>query len=116
MTKKLFIYGTLKQDGCRASAMEGKFLGYVETLPEHKLIDCGSYPGLIYDKDGGLSIKGELWEVDESLMDHKLDQIEGVPILYKRGQVKIKDCEDEVLTYIYQGKSKNYCGNEWKNK
>lgn len=115
MKKVIFIYGTLKRDGCRAKAMQGEFLGNAETLPEHKLVNCGSYPGLIYAEDDGLAIKGELWRVDEELLDNVLDRIEGVSWLYQRGKVNIKDFNEEVLSYIYQGDKKDFCGNEWKN-
>ena len=76
---KLFIYGTLKRGHSRADAMNGqRFLGIAQTAPKYRMFDCGEYPGLV-EADDGVSITGELWDVDQVCLN-VLDELEGTNI------------------------------------
>ena len=101
--QRVFVYGTLKQGFCRHHAISSqKFLGPAKTQPIYLLFDLGSYPGLVADEDG-ISIEGELYEVDEDCLKN-LDLVEGVNEgYYSREAVQLIDHWDDepALTYIY---------------
>lgn len=83
---KVFVYGTLKRGegnnglllGCGAD-----FLTEAKTKEPRKLV----INGLPYlnkpEIEGGVKVKGEIWEVPDSMM-WRLDQLEGHPTWYKR--------------------------------
>ena len=102
---KLFIYGTLKRGHSRAGAMEGqRFLGDARTASKYRMFDSGEYPGLV-EADDGVSIKGELWEVDQACLD-VLDELEGTSInLFRRATVELQPPHenDQTLAYFYRG-------------
>lgn len=115
----LFIYGTLKRGHCRHQAMAGQqFIADVATEPHYRLVSCGNYPGLVHAVNGkGLSIRGELWNVNEACLD-RLDRIEGVDEqLYERTAVKLSGqyASLDVQTYYFLGPSENLpdIGNAW---
>ena len=118
MRTKLFIYGTLKRGFCREKFLAGQqFLGKVRTAAGYRLINLGSYPGLIEADDGG-RIEGELWEVDAVCLA-QLDVVEGVPTLYRRMPMRLEDAgQDEVLTYFYQQSIEGLpdCGTRWNRE
>ncbi|HEY1051863.1 MAG TPA: gamma-glutamylcyclotransferase family protein [Prosthecobacter sp.] len=63
----LFIYGTLKRGGVNHHYMQGqRFLGEAASAPLYRLHDLGGYPGMVTagPHQQGLSIRGEVWEVD----------------------------------------------------
>jgi gamma-glutamylcyclotransferase (GGCT)/AIG2-like uncharacterized protein YtfP len=67
----LFVYGTLKK-GYRAHHLikGSRFLGFGYSTTEYKLLDCGSFPGLVKTEHGTNSIEGEIYEVDrQTLVD-----------------------------------------------
>jgi gamma-glutamylcyclotransferase (GGCT)/AIG2-like uncharacterized protein YtfP len=114
----LLVYGTLMRDGCRGHVMKKeKFLGEVITKPEYALVDCGSYPGIVCDKNGR-AIKGELWEVRKELMP-TLDQIEGVAYgLYRMQAVNVEGHDGPIYAYFYQRRGDNsrmFEGDRWDN-
>jgi gamma-glutamylcyclotransferase (GGCT)/AIG2-like uncharacterized protein YtfP len=97
----LFVYGTLKRGFCRARFLDGQtFLREAISLPRYRLYDLGPYPGLVHDREG-VAIQGELWQVDDATMV-ALDREEAVPILYQRGPILIRDCNEPVIAYFYQ--------------
>src|SRR5690606_18657156 len=111
---KIFVYGTLKKGHCRQHVLKNqKFIQYAETSPNYRLYNCGSYPGLV-ESDTGVSIKGELWEVDEECKE-LLDAIEGVPYLYKLQSILLNGVNDEVFSYFFQLNTSNLedCGDCW---
>ena len=77
---RVFVYGTLKRGGSNHAWMRDQiFVGEAFTLPRYRLYDLGGYPGLVLDPAQGLSVQGEVWEVDaEGLrgLDH-LEDVEG---------------------------------------
>lgn len=74
----IFVYGTLKRGGSNHGWMRGqRFLTEARTAPHYQLHDLGGYPGMVLDEAGGLSIQGEVWEVDEEGLA-RLDVLEDV--------------------------------------
>jgi gamma-glutamylaminecyclotransferase len=113
----LFVYGTLKRGLCRHHALAGaRFIGEARTPPDFRLIHLGTYPGLVRDTPG-VSIRGELWEVDADCLA-RLDEVEGVDEgLYRREAISLLDpfADQSVQTYIYARGIAGLpdCGNCW---
>ena len=101
MAKLLFVYGTLKQDQCRANVLKGqKFIGFATTAEGFGLFDLGPYPAMKKTPAG--IAKGELWEVNDNLIP-TLDAIEGSPFLYKLEPVQLTSHPDlKVEAYLFQ--------------
>ena len=114
---KLFIYGTLKRGQSRADAVNGqRFLGNAQTAPKYRMFDCGEYPGLVEAYDG-VSIEGELWDVDQVCLN-VLDELEGTNInLFQRGTVVLRPPHenDQAVAYFYRGNTARLsdCGDCW---
>ncbi len=114
---KLFVYGTLKRGYSRAGALQGEvFLGTAKTQARYRMVNCGSYPGLVEAAEG-LSIEGELWEVRAECFG-RLDEIEGVGIgLYRRAKVFLQTPHEReaVETYLYRPSIEGMpdCGTRW---
>ncbi len=75
---RLFVYGTLMRGECRHGALGGR-KNVAEIEPAEvtgRLVDCGSYPGLVRAPAG--TVAGELVRVrDVERTLAKLDRIEG---------------------------------------
>ena len=116
-TTRLFVYGTLKRGGRREFAVAGqRFLGTARTYPAYRLYHCGDYPALVRDSDG-VSIEGEVWEVDARCLA-KLDEIEGVSMrLYERAAISLLPPHDaepvESYFYLRSVKGLRDCGPRW---
>lgn len=97
----LFVYGSLKRGGRgnRILATQA-FLGEAQTEPKYRLIDLGSYPGLVRDEANGLAVKGELWEVDDACLA-ELDDYESIGQLYDRRPIVVPGHTGKVETFIY---------------
>lgn len=117
---QLFVYGTLKRGGSRAAAMAGqRFVDVVHTAPHYRIFDCGGYPGLV-EVISGLSIEGELWEVDANCLA-QLDDIEGVALnLYERRPIQLAAPygQTAVQSYFYQRSvlGRRDCGVRWPDR
>jgi gamma-glutamylcyclotransferase (GGCT)/AIG2-like uncharacterized protein YtfP len=73
----VFVYGTLKQGGCRRHYLNGShFCGRALTQTGYRLFDLGDYPGLVECSRGGC-IEGELYRVSAAGLA-VLDVVEGV--------------------------------------
>ena len=98
---KLFVYGTLKRGHCRAFVLDGQtFLRQARTQPRYRLHDVGPYPALVEAKAAGTAIEGELWQIDDALIE-KLDDIEGVDVnLFVRRAIEVEG-ENDVVAYFY---------------
>lgn len=123
----VFVYGTLKR-GYRNNILlsHSRFVQAATTKPFYKLFDCGSYPCMVEakrpakegvfteDSATGQCIVGEVWEVDDATMK-RLDQLEGVPWLYQRGDVKLLDFAEPTIAYFYQEDYSDFpdCGTSW---
>ena len=114
MNTYLMTYGTLRS-GKRNNYLlnDATFVGKVKTKPKYRLFDCGHYPCMIESTDG-YSVEGELYLVNEHTLA-VLDQLEGVPVLYKRTTIEIEDCPHSVQGYIYQRDVSRFkeCGKAW---
>ncbi len=74
----IFVYGTLKRGGHYSHFLTGQsFIGEAYTEPLYRMVDCGSYPGLYAVEENGISIQGEVWEVDAECRA-RLDVLEDV--------------------------------------
>jgi len=117
MSDHLFVYGTLKRGHCRAVALAGQqFLGEAVTEAGFRLVDCGSYPGLIRQSPG-LSIRGEVYSIAPRLWA-KLDRIEGTDLgLYRRITVPLQPPFDGLVVQSYEflgdSSSLRNCGDFW---
>jgi len=113
-----FVYGTLKKNYGNHHYLRGqKFVQEAETQPNYRLWDCGRYPCMVEDKNGN-SIKGEIWEVDDACL-RSMDRLEGVPWLYQRATLQMRDFDQPVIGYLFQRSVEDYidCGRSWpRNK
>lgn len=119
MTHRIFVYGTLKRGDVRAYLLEGqRFVGDIKTAPRYKLFNTGEYPALVEaDTLGvaGVSIVGELWEVDDDCLA-RLDIEEGVDEgLYQRRAIELIGASMPAESYFYllsvEGMAD--CGDVW---
>lgn len=113
----LFFYGTLKRGHCRAPMLAGQqFLRTVRTAPLYRLVNCGSYPGMVLAETGRASaVEGELWQVDRECLA-LLDREEGVDMgLYQRVPIAMEDPSTPVEGYLYLRDTSSMadCGNCW---
>lgn len=73
----IFVYGTLKRGRSNHGYMQDqRFVGEAKTTPIYRLYDLGGYPGIVTASEG-LSICGEIWEVDAKGLV-KLDILEDI--------------------------------------
>jgi gamma-glutamylcyclotransferase (GGCT)/AIG2-like uncharacterized protein YtfP len=97
----LFFYGTLKRGQRNHYLLAGQeFLGEAITMPLYRLHAVSSYPGMTLDQDDGLSVKGELWAIDDATLT-RLDEFEGVPEWFIRADIAVRDCFETVQAYLY---------------
>src|SRR5581483_12275143 len=96
----LFVYGTLKQGHRNNHYLEDQeFICEAETKPLYRLFDNGSFPMMIEDGDEGYAVSGEIWEVDEEM----IDEIDNHEVLYHRKRIKVEGFKGPVWAYIYWG-------------
>lgn len=113
----IFLYGTLMRGFCRHHHLEGQeFIAEVRTRPLYRMVNCGSYPGLLR-AEAGNSIEGELWAVDADGLE-RLDEVEGVADgLYSREPVSLAPPYDreQAQAYFFRQFDENYpdCGTRW---
>ncbi len=86
--QRLFVYGSLRRGGQHHDQMRGaRFCGIARTRPGYALYQHGAYPALA---EGAGAVQGELWLVSDELLG-RLDDFEGCPELYQRGEVELSD-------------------------
>lgn len=119
MFHRLFIYGTLKRGDVRAPLLAGQsFLGEATTAPRYRLFNTGDYPALVEAKPlglAGVSILGELWQVDDNCLA-RLDIEEGVDEgLYERRVIELDGGDAGVQSYFYLHPVTGMpdCGDHW---
>jgi gamma-glutamylaminecyclotransferase len=114
----LFLYGTLKRGQGSNHLLAGQqFIREATTMPLYRLYGCGWHPAMVIDSDHGLEVKGELWAVDDACLA-KLDQYEGAPKWFYRGDVAVRDYFNTVQAYLYNGQFSSgvASGDEWPFK
>jgi gamma-glutamylaminecyclotransferase len=98
-TTLLFVYGTLKHGRWNHRLIaDQRFVREAVTEPRYRLVDIGSYPGLVRDDAYGLAVMGELWAVGRCCL-LELDDFEGDE--YARGPVTVAGMEQSVQTYFW---------------
>ncbi len=116
---RLFVYGTLMRGGRYHHVLDGQRLrGPARTLPRYALLDLGAYPGLVERPEDGRVVAGEVYEVAAGLLP-RLDEIEGVPELFRLGPVVLEGVEGLVYAYFYQRGLAGvllYPGERWDNR
>lgn len=86
---RLFVYGLLLQGEREHALLEGaSFLGAVQTVAEHTLVDLDFYPVLL--ATGQVAVQGELYGISRELR-FKLDVHHQCPALFRRISVKLAD-------------------------
>lgn len=96
------MYGSLKR-GHRNHRLlaDQEFLGDAVTEPRYRLVDLGTYPGMV-DDPHGVSVTGELWAVGECALA-ELDDFECADAPYHRGPVAVRGRTEPAEAYFYRG-------------
>jgi gamma-glutamylaminecyclotransferase len=82
----LFVYGSLRRGRENHDELEGaRYVGPARTEPRYRLVQQKGYRALV---EGDRTIEGELYDVDEEVMD-RLDAFEGTG--YVRATVMLAD-------------------------
>lgn len=96
----LFFYGSLRRGGANHRLIADQtFLGEAVTRPTYRVLDLGTYTGMVRDDANGVAIPGEVWEVDECCLG-ELDDFEGPD--YPRRPVEVAGW-DGVEAYLWKG-------------
>jgi gamma-glutamylcyclotransferase (GGCT)/AIG2-like uncharacterized protein YtfP len=97
----VFLYGTLKRGGVSHHFLAGqRWVAEARTEPAFRLYQLEGYPGMVA-APAGLSIEGEVWEVDDPCLD-RLDAWEGTDIgLYARKPIRLLPPHDTVRAEAY---------------
>jgi gamma-glutamylaminecyclotransferase len=110
----LFVYGSLKRGRSNHRRIaDQQYLGEAVTEPRYRLIDLGTYPGMVRDDMNGVAVKGELWEVGPRCLA-ELDEFEKADAPYFRGAVAVAGREG-VEAYFWHGPvpAGTRSGDEW---
>jgi gamma-glutamylaminecyclotransferase len=106
--KLMFFYGSLKRGYWNNRLLaNSEFVGDAKTVDKFKLIDLGSFPGMI--GDGQANVRGEVFDVPDADVP-RLDMLEGHPNFYKRTPIKV-ELDGKIVdveTYILQGRQGRY--------
>ena len=117
----IFVYGTLMRGHCRHPGLAGEtFVREAQTAPLYRMVNCGTYPGLLAPSTGGKSIFGELWKVSDAGRS-RLDEIEGVADeLFVRRPIQILEAPPGVVVeaYFFGGDISGMpdCGVRWEGE
>lgn len=115
---RIFVYGTLKSGSDNHHYLAGQhFIGPARTQPVYRLRDLGGYPGLVVVQQDGLSVYGEVWDVDAACLRH-LDVLEDVAGgAYAREPIQLLAPYDQetVQGYRYLRRLTGHpdCGDKW---
>lgn len=115
MDTTIFIYGTLKRGRRNNDLLAGQhFQEEARTLPHYRLYNSGPYPCLVEDRRRGVAVRGEIWRVEETALA-RLDELEDVPRLFVRREIRVEGVSTTVFAYLYQGDVSGMedCGDCW---
>lgn len=105
LMQRIFIYGTLKRGLSNSHYMTGQsYVGEARTKPVYRLMNLGDYPGMIPADCNGLSIRGEVWDVDAECRK-RLDVLEGIEEgMYELVPAQLLTPFDDqsIMTYLYR--------------
>jgi gamma-glutamylcyclotransferase (GGCT)/AIG2-like uncharacterized protein YtfP len=115
----VFVYGSLKSKERNNLRYLGnqRFVSFARTLPRYKLYDCGQFPGLV-EATEGVSVVGELWDVDNHCL-MELDYLEAVDQgLYKRELIQLQDpvVQAQVYLFCHNVQGLPDCGEIWEGE
>jgi gamma-glutamylcyclotransferase (GGCT)/AIG2-like uncharacterized protein YtfP len=115
MSQIVFVYGSLKRGWALHHLLQSsQFLGTAMTQPLYRLFDLGHYPGLV-DWPSGLSINGELYQVDADCLA-SLDDAEGVSEgYYARRDIQLLHPAPAAHAWFWLGPVAGCpdCGDHW---
>ena len=105
MNTLVFVYGTLKRGHDNHHWIsQQRFLDVARTQPVYRMHDLGGYPGMVPAGAGeGVSIEGEVWEVDPPGLA-RLDVLEDIDGgEYERVLIQLEPpwAEQKVEGYLY---------------
>jgi len=108
---KVFVYGSLKKNKRLHNYMKkAEFAGCASTFRRYPLVlsEKGWYPYLLNKPGRGFHIKGEVYDVNYSLLK-RLDRLEEVPYYYIRKKITVilNGKKIKADTYFY-AKKKNF--------
>ena len=115
MKTAIFVYGTLQRGQRNHKRVLGQqFRVAAQTLPRYRLYDCGRYPALVDDPANGIAVCGEVWEVNDDVLN-EMDEYESAPNLYSRRTVLLQGWDSTVQAYFFNGDISGLkdCGNRW---
>jgi gamma-glutamylcyclotransferase (GGCT)/AIG2-like uncharacterized protein YtfP len=102
----VFVYGTLRSGGAGAMSLRfprAKFIA--DAKVSGSLYDLGAYPGLLLNESGS-TVVGEVYEVDEELLD-ELDEFEASS-RYLRRRVEISLGTQRRACWVYEPDTEYY--------
>ena len=103
-TRLVFVYGSLRKGfGLNPVLNSSEFVSDVQTKPKYTMYSVGAFPCIT--ESGDTSIVGEIYKVDLATL-RRLDMIEGVPQLYKKGIVEVDGYEDVIAYFFTEDKAK----------
>lgn len=101
---RIFVYGTLKRGRSNHGHLYGQhYIGLAMTQPRYRLHDLGGYPGMVLDERDGISIHGEIWEVNAECLARldELEDIDGGEYVRERVPLLPPNDQDYVEGYRY---------------
>lgn len=115
-TKLVFVYGSLRKGyGLSPVLNSSEFVSDVRTKPKYTMYSVGAFPCIT--ESGNTSIVGEIYKVDLSTL-RRLDMIEGVPQLYKKGIVEVDGYENVIAYFFTEDKAEGLLkidNGDWAN-
>jgi gamma-glutamylaminecyclotransferase len=103
MNTNIFVYGTLKRGQRSHHILQNQeFLGEALTQPLYRLYDTGSHPALVDDRQNGIAVHGEVWQVSEEALQ-KLDEYEEAPDYFSRRPILLEGWASKVEAYFFNG-------------
>jgi gamma-glutamylcyclotransferase (GGCT)/AIG2-like uncharacterized protein YtfP len=118
MKHPIFVYGTLKRGGSNHALLAGqKFIAVAHTQALYRLYALSGFPAMVEAAQNGLSIEGEIWEIDAECLP-ALDELEDVAHgMYKRVPILLLPPHDtftvEGYVYLLSIAGRRDCGTAW---
>jgi len=115
---KFFTYGTFRRGECRHYILQKfvkEFSGITTTAPKYRLVNLGSFPGIL---EGGTNhIVGEVYYIEDDALP-MLDMIESHPSFFLRTNIELSD-GSTAIAYIFPHNvesNKDISSGDWVNK
>lgn len=98
-TEPVFVYGTLMQGQSAHGYMDGSTFAGQAVLSGYAIYRVNWYPGIVPKE--GKTVSGELYYVSKQMLP-KMDEYEGVGVLYERKTVSVETKHGKTEAYIYE--------------